>query len=378
MNDERKKQIDDLLEGFQLNTKEDEPDDRDYPCSAILANNEEKKEFLDNYVVPYYRHWFDENFEPIEEVIEKEIKNQGKIGSCVGQSGAYQKQAQEKIKCSARFLYAHCKNIDGNTNQGTGLRISQKVLRDTGISSESLYPEKNQLSHEEYIDLNKIPTEATEDAKNHKSKSSFGVNRPHFGIEEYQEVLVRTETPIQTGMQWYREDNYIEKFVGEPQGDNVGGHSFSVIGWVTIEEKKYLIAINSWGVYWGYKGLFYFGKEALYRLYYGWVTVDIERTLAELLIAYNGKAIMTQDDVRVYVVSGGQKHLFLDEFVFWSKGFVFSEIEEIAKEEMEIIPQGDDSQFDYDKKWEIKVVKDMLGMLENNPARAKELSQKYF
>ena len=350
-------------------------DGRDFLASTILAKDVELPE---QFVVSRYRHWFDDNFNIIPEVVKREIKNQFGRGSCVSQAYTRQKEAQEKVALSARHNHAHCKAVDNLPGEGTFLRTAQMVGVNVGVAEEKLYPEPGrEMSYGEYIRLDLIPGNVEENAKKHKAQSCFSV----YGWDQYSQMIFQHDIPIHTGCIWSKKDNYIDdNGIFPVVGDtSVGGHSFVLIGWKVINGVKHKIIINSWGTVWADNGIGYMSEEAFSRIFEGWVTVDIENNLAKLLQKIDGKNVKLENSPNLYHISGGEKHLYEDELVWWSHNNSFEgEIITITQDEFDLIPDGKKIEFDWSHNWEPVQIKELLGFIGNDSARVQELYKKYF
>lgn len=365
-----------IVDGMTMGLAGPDPfDSRDFLASTILQAD---VALPSQYVVPHYRHWFDSNFNVLPDVVRQEIKCQWSRGSCVSQAYARQKEAQEKVSISARYNHSYCKLGDGYPHEGTYLRTSQKVGVDYGAAEEKLYPEPGpEMSYAEYTDVTLIPENVEENAKGHKAQSYFSVR----GWNEFMQMMFQHDSPIQTGCQWYKNDNAIDDCGIFPQagGSLIGGHSFDIIGWKLIGNKTYLIMVNSWGNIWADNGLAYISQEVFPRLYDGWMTVDIKLDIAILLQKYNGKNVKVEGNPDIYFISNGSKHSWVDEMVWWSNGNYFAGgFLIIPKEELDIIPLGEPMTFNWKNNWAPAQIKELLNLIGNNPERAKALAAKYF
>lgn len=355
---------------YGLGAIPDPVDERDFPISAILI-----EEILpENFVIPAFRHWFTEDYEPIREIIEAEGKNQGQLPTCVSQACSFQKGAQEGKELSARFHHTYCKALDGYSGQGTYIRGGQKILVDYGDCEEKIYPERNDISYSNYIDINLLSAQMKENANKYRSKSYFNV-RP----EEMVQTLYQTKSVIVTGSDWYEGDNKCRGVWEEAEGRKVGGHAFSLIGYKTFDGVKALIAVNSWGTNWGDNGIFYIFPPLFSRLYLGWVTVDITRTLAEVLIKYSNRVVKAEKKADVYLIQGGYKRVFLDEFSLWSNGYKFAgDITLIDPDDLLLIPESVDMPFNYDYNWGKEQIKELVRFCVANQGEALKQFETYF
>ncbi len=124
------------------------------------------------------------------------VKNQGKIGSCVGNTfeegvrlirwiislQADPNAQQEEL--SWRFIYAVCKCLDGIADQGTFPTLAAKVIRTYGVPLASFCPNDITLDHESFVyqrTLTNIPQAAFTDASTRKAGADLV---PTEGITE--------------------------------------------------------------------------------------------------------------------------------------------------------------------------------------------------
>lgn len=302
------------------------------------------------------------------------------VHNCVSQSTTRQKEGQEGVELSARDLHIYCKANDGIPHtQGTYLRTAQQGLVDRGVCEEVLYPEihKPDITFEQYIDANLISLEAANNRLEHKAKSYFSVK----GFDKIRQSLYQYKVSVSTGSLWYEGDNNMKPDfkMKVATGKNVGGHAFCIIGWKKIGTEIYLIAVNSWGQGWGNEGLFYIKSSiANLRLFDSWITIDIERNLAEILLEFNNKTVKTKSGKNIHFISGGKKRLFSDEFIFWSNGHDFKDVVIINNEDLDLIPIGEPMSFVYDATYTTEQLKRFTALFAENHTKAVELFDKYF
>ena len=121
------------------------------------------------------------------------VTNQGKIGSCVGNTFEsivrkifYEKTGvQEEL--SWRFIYAVCKSLDGFAGEGTYPSLAAKVVRTYGVPLARYCPNTITLDHETFVynrSLQNIPQEAFDDAKTRKAGADFTVPTTEEGIKQ--------------------------------------------------------------------------------------------------------------------------------------------------------------------------------------------------
>jgi len=135
------------------------------------------------------------------------VTMQGTIGACVGCTGEEVVRmivkaltgVQEDL--SWRFVYALAKCLEGtlhpvygdfrmyprtaDSNGGTYPALVAKIIRIIGVSRAKFCPNDRNMSVDDFCygrDINNIPKEAIEDAKNYRSKADFTVPNTEDGI----------------------------------------------------------------------------------------------------------------------------------------------------------------------------------------------------
>lgn len=149
---------------------------------------------------------------PDECIINQEWMNvlmQGTIGACVGCTGEEIVRlivkaltgVQEDL--SWRFVYALAKCLEGTihpiygdfrmyprtagSNDGTYPALVAKIIRVIGVSRSKFCPNDRNMSVDAfcyYRNINNVPKEAIEDAKNYRSKADFTVPNTEDGIKQ--------------------------------------------------------------------------------------------------------------------------------------------------------------------------------------------------
>lgn len=275
------------------------------------------------------------------------IKNQYARPSCVGQATASQKGAKEGKEISARDVYRQAKRRDGSadpTSWGTTLWAGQDALV-AGCSDEALTPElPADKGTAEYVALDGITPEVEASRKANRAKSAYIVAR-----DLIRATLHQTELPVVTGCMWHIGDNAIGHdgvaVMGMPQGASAGGHAFAAVAfgkWLGVDV---IVMQNSWGAAWGRSGFFFVPlADAFHRLYSGYVSVDIDEDLAELLAQYRNKDVQVpradgsgHDLYRCEL--GGLRH-YPNEIVWWAHGKLFDiDVHDMPRNHFDAIPK---------------------------------------
>lgn len=299
----------------------------------------------DEFIVPYYRELYDASFKRVKvPVIGKPIKNQRGIPSCVGESTAYQKAATENEEMSGRDAYRLAKRKEQPIDLlswGTSIWCAMDAQIDTGVATERIVPDSSNSPLEAYVSVNDVTPEVVADRAKHKSLRAYFVNR-----NEIVSTLWSTQLPVVTSSRWYSGDNYMAGGIMRgSSGEDVGGHAFCVIGvvrrMVDGVSTRCLAVLNSWSEAWGDLGCFYIPlNSSLTRLGNGYVSVDIETSLADVLARYNGKLVKAAGDADCYKIENGMKRLIPDEKVWFSMGFQFGDEMDITASDLDLVPEG--------------------------------------
>lgn len=296
----------------------------------------------ENYVVPAYRDLFDAGFRPVPAKLAEFIRNQNGIPSCVGHATANQKGAQEGVRMSPRDIYRLAKLIDGfgdPLSWGTTLSAAQDAMVEPGTASEDLVPDLPHASRAQYVSQDDVSDAVRADRKTHKALKNYFVPRTDF-----RRTLFQTGFPVVTSCGWHESDDAIgaSGIMGMPTGAYRGGHAFACIGWRTLSSGVALIMVNHFGSGWGDNGLFYVPfADAFNRLTSGYVSVDIDAKLAELLMTWNERNVKSPDSPKVYRIQYGVKRQYENEIVFFAFGQLFStDVWEITSADLAAIPEG--------------------------------------
>lgn len=193
------------------------------------------------------------------------IKDQQRFLTCQWESSAVQKEVDEKIKLSSRSIAIKGKQMGLIGRLGlSNIRSGQKVMKAWGILSDATCPDEPKGSWSKYIGFN-VDAHSAEAAQ-HKIKSYWFVNK----LNDVYKLLDQNRIVI-VGMPWYSGFNQgggfkIPWLISVIVGWFVGGHAFILKGYDRdYQNKKVLIAQNSYSIRWGNKGDFYIDESYLVK-----------------------------------------------------------------------------------------------------------------
>ena len=192
-----------------------------------------------------------------------EIKNQGSIGCCVGESLAYHNFVTEYIRnngnakeFSVGWVYGNRLAVD---NQNSGM-IPQEALKrymEDGIVYQEDFPVLVEMPDIETKVL-AVKDSLLPKAKLHKIKAYAELNT----IEEMKIALIQLKTPLFVGIPICQSffSGQHEGIISNPDFNKeqpLGYHGIIIIGWSLINGNYYWINPNSWGSENGDKGFNY-------------------------------------------------------------------------------------------------------------------------
>lgn len=193
-----------------------------------------------------------------------QVKNQGRIGSCVGHSGrvVYGDTLDfDGKEPSAMWIYKKGKIHDpfpGEDYSGTTIKGACRGLIKEGCCEEKFWP---------YVDNEdaQMLEGATENAAQYKIDAYYTIPKQKHDL--IKKALLQ-ET-LWTSFRVHRHFYYTpksgivdsEKYLAS---DNVGGHAVAMTGWRIIDGDLYWEFQNSWGTGFGDRGFFYL-ESSLYE-----------------------------------------------------------------------------------------------------------------
>jgi len=271
---------------------------------------------------------------------------------CVGCSGSYGSEATEKRVGAFAYLFAMAKKLVGEyASWGISILSMCKARVTYGICKKELWD--YQTGRRNYFaNWNNIPTAAHADAAQHKGASFWEVDTP----------LTWSRFDAIRAYLWKLKDQKILVHTGN------NGHAITVIGYIANSTDSDLMAkfpkITQIAMHSGYtdvlvckdsygdrtyqEGYRFITRAEARTLFTPYVILDIERSLAELLVAYNNKAIKLEGNADCYLVKNGQKRLLNNEAIAWANGITFmpeADICTLAEDEFNRIPIGKPMEF---------------------------------
>lgn len=272
---------------------------------------------------------------------------------CVGFGGAYEADATEYFngdsgQGSGTYVLAMAKKWSGEpyNSYGTSLLAGAMARVTFGICNKELYDYKKGM-RDWFSKWENIPKEAHEDAAKHKAGSAWQLDIP-WGWTKFDAILATL---------WHFKDKRV--LIGT--GDE--GHRRTIFGYDKV--KNCLLSADTYGNRTYQNGTQFIDEIRARTLFTPYFVLDIERSLAEILVKYNGKLIKLSDNVDCYLVKEGKKCLVPDEDIAWSHGLLLAPydngklVEIIEKDDFNKIPNGDNLKFEGGKnEWIIKRIKE--------------------
>ena len=297
------------------------PDERDYKFSMLGG--------IFGYT-PKHTVW---------EIPTLSVKNQESLYTCVFNAATVQKEVDEKVPLSVKYLVGqgNARGICGYWGTST-LRNVQQLVVSSGICEESLMPDVK-TPWSSYANPAQATYDKYQNAALHKSKSFFLVDSKDEYIKALDEGHV-----IHTGCEWFTGYNMAgldSTYTLKPRtGFSVGGHSFVCIGYnIPLQLFKFQ---NSYGESWGDHGCFYVKMSDWFSMAFaGYVSIDVpQETLWSM---YEGKDVKGAGP-GIYRIVSGKKCPFNSEAVFFKYGGKFGPNKtwiQISDSLLNSIPTGD-------------------------------------
>lgn len=272
------------------------------------------------------------------------LKNQGSFNTCVLNSATVQKELDEKLVLSVRFLV--CLARREGMLQGNGfssLRDIQKLIQKFGICEAPLFPEGDaNLDWDSYADVTLLTPERIANAALHKSSTYF------YTISRNDTLKMLDEgKTLHTGMPWYQGFNMGGGFswpwlIWMVKGFLVGGHAFLITGYdLNYQNKKSYIVQNSYGFGWGDKGKFYVEMDFFDKVgYERYVQIDLPLEIAKIISEHQGQFVKDISSSAIYFITNNTKRAFPDMTTFIAFGGYKKKYTEINSVALAQIPDG--------------------------------------
>ena len=203
----------------------------------------------------------------------KYLKDQGTTNECGGHAVASAIGWQTNKDMSADWQYAQIEEIIGKVNtKGVDPRSAMKSGLIYGALPQELAPFTWQQKGEAYIsDWRNWPATLKEIAKQNVRAGYFKVTGDRDPYDNIKQVLYNefpNNTVVNAFSRWYTEFNTPQNGIIPYPINFYAYHAYIFIDWKTINGTEYLVAQLSSGPTFGDKGLLYFSREIVNRLFH--------------------------------------------------------------------------------------------------------------
>lgn len=305
------------------------------------------------------------------------VKDQGNFNTCQWCACTVQKEVDEGVILSVRFLVAAGRFMGLVSGNGfSDLRSGQKVLQKIGILEAGIIPE-NISDWSKYSDLN-IELFTDRAAKHKISSFWFATTRDDL-IKLLEEGRI-----ILSGLKWFSGYNRGGGFslpwlIYSVIGYLIGGHAFVIKGFahdfLSVKNERLVvgkggrlvyICQNSFSQKWGatfvtddgvrHEGCFFVDADFMDMNNYGYITNldDIDKSLGKLLNNYDGKSVQAKGKRAIFHIQGGKKKLYpnWETFLAWGgneRGFVI--LDDEMSSALERVEEGDNMDITKSVHW---------------------------
>ncbi len=183
------------------------------------------------------------------------VTDQGSEGTCVAFASVdglkeYEERLEaNKVDLSPRYVYQHCKEIDGVPGEGTTIRAAMKVLQSRGVCPEECWPYHAERPGTPCHDADALAAPYVIDG--------YWRVGPNDVVQAMKESLV-ANGPFVAGIEVYESfEDARDGVVPMPAKSEswLGGHAICIVGY--DDTKGYFKFKNSWGWDWGDGGYGY-------------------------------------------------------------------------------------------------------------------------
>lgn len=260
---------------FPLSAIFDNDDDRDFSYDRLMIGNKD----LIASLPPMIDHT--PTMSP--------VKNQGRLGSCVGfavsamkewqenqeykkevKEGSAYRREKEHYDLSEQWIYYSCKKIDPWPNiEGTSIRYAMKVLNKIGVPTEDAWPYNDTVIGEPKRWSHLIARWGT-----------IGSYYRIASLNAMKDALAK-QGPVVIGMLCFAGIFGVGRdgVVPNPSSTEriLGGHAVCAVGY--DDDRKLVKFKNSWGTGWGRKGYGYISYDYVNKYVIdSWVAMDHDVT----------------------------------------------------------------------------------------------------
>jgi hypothetical protein len=196
--------------------------------------------------------------------------NQNRTSSCTCHAVAHISHQTNGVLPSPRHLYWRIKTDpkypSSNLDYGAYLRDSMNAMIDDGGADYNLAPNDDSHKEELYIGNFNETLKIRKSAEKNKGGAYVYATRSRNRAEIFDAIIkymYEQKRPVQIGMRWYKEYNGYRKHGIVPARWAKGrwsGHAMAAVAWKKIDGHVYIGCMNSWGEYWGDKGMIWLPK----------------------------------------------------------------------------------------------------------------------
>lgn len=177
---------------------------------------------------------------------------------CAGHATSLASSYQEGVRLEPDFTWVMAREIQHMKPDEWGLQLRDAMHAHVKIGAIQLKDKPYDTFTKEWRSVAKWNVSELLKKSVHHKKGSFTSIEQSQGMDMYDTIkasLYKFKTPIVIGLRWpYGTEANIDKWI-----DGGYGHAVTVIGWTETG----LIIVNSWGLYVGDLGRFYFPRDII-------------------------------------------------------------------------------------------------------------------
>lgn len=289
--------------------------------SGLLPLKEDERDFKIGSIWDFFGGYTPK--QEVKEIKTISVKDQKRLSNCSFQAATVQKEIDEDVILSARYLTAKAYQ-QGLCGRGgwADMRSGQIVLNNWGCCKEKDCPSNSNLSWNDYVNINFTKLDPL--AEEHKTKT-------YWKIQNVDELLKAVDEghAVTVGIPWYSGFNQGGGFkspwiIRQAVGYLVSGHALCSIGY-----KPELVTVqNSYSANWGDKGKLYITRAFLniyIRKYGAYANLDVEYdkilTGEDLIEKYDwvknkGMNVKGDRSGAIYLIYDGYKYAYKNARAF--------------------------------------------------------------